>query len=1116
MFIAGGSFLPRPTAQAGELFRPVPSDAQVTRFTRFNIRYTLRDIVADGVEKVEFHITDDMGRSWSLYGEDADRTSPMTISVPGEGVYGFVCVATDRFGNREREPGPRTRPETVIVVDRTPPQARWVEPMQDILARSGQPVTFAWETSDPYLSQGPVRLQFAQNAKSNLDREANWQLLAENQPAAGSYNWTPNEDFSGRYNFRLIVEDRAGNLTIAYNPTTLIIDSSHPRITGVTPLKSNQLENDIWVAADDGPDGSGVKTISLYTSANQGILWELLKENGENGESLPVLRESGQAIRFTAPQPGDYPLWPVVFDKADNASPIPPQGVAGPYILVIDNEPPTVSLSNSFLQGRPAILANETRILEWTSYDPHPKNGSGTVYLSLDNGASWQEIRSGLADTGSAVINFPFGATSEEAVLKIAVEDDFGNTGEGLSQVFKISPANTTITGVAAASGVPDSYFTPTDNSASYSGSGSSTFYEEPGTQPPLIPPPPQTSFPTPETYSSPSLEPTYPTPDYGASPDTGYYQPPIATDPYGAYPPLSQGTPYPSGPDLGFGGGGTTYQPPSATDPYSVYAPPLAGESSYPSYNSPTLNAGDSTAGTFPSAMLNSTQPATGQSLPIPPPPAAVERPDSPASTGITAWNPTPAGSSGALPTQAQAPAFPPPVAETAPLPPPSFADSGIPTPPAEGGLFATPDSDWGNFANAFGDSSMAPPPLPSETSGSQLTDSGGFAAPPITITSPVAPVTPAAPPALATTSPIFDTQPAEVSPIPSLDSGAFDNNLSPPPMAVPERLPTDPRQLSDHYAGEAKNYLDEARPDLAMEAANQAIQADPENPLALARLAQVFVQQEPPDFPRAATIAKQATELGRDWYSWWTCSDIFYRWSHARNRQVQSQLRGGQRPSPDILDERNQALSNAQIAIGNAAKLLQNRPESDREQVVMTQGEITYLQALIVPDPVRPGANAPQTAQDDYRRALESYKALVTPLLLEALPYFQSAMQIGGSPTYREAFHMGIINFRLGGLEKDTGNSQQSIRYYEEASRYLEEATTAALVPAEGPREAYYMLAYCLDQLSEPPGRNRARQREMTLRYWQRTAELYSPGSAYREYAEQRMAALRQELGL
>ncbi|MCD8243294.1 MAG: hypothetical protein LUD38_05750, partial [Parabacteroides sp.] len=104
---------------AGELFRPVPADAQVTRFTRFNIRYTLRDVVADGVERVEFYITEDMGRTWRLYGEDPDRVSPMTIQVPGEGVYGFVCVATDRFGNREREPGPRTRPESVIVVDRT-------------------------------------------------------------------------------------------------------------------------------------------------------------------------------------------------------------------------------------------------------------------------------------------------------------------------------------------------------------------------------------------------------------------------------------------------------------------------------------------------------------------------------------------------------------------------------------------------------------------------------------------------------------------------------------------------------------------------------------------------------------------------------------------------------------------------------------------------------------------------------------------------------------------------------------------------------------------------------------------------------------------------------------
>jgi hypothetical protein len=1108
-------------ARGGELFRPVPPDAQVTRFTRFNIRYTLRDIIADDVIRVEFFITRDMGNTWERYGEDPDRVSPMTVQLEGEGVYGFVCVATDRFGNREREPGPRTRPETVIIVDRTPPTAKWLSPLQDVLSK-GSPVEFRWEAGDRYLRTSPVRIQYAQNAQSNLDRNANWQDLEINLPPEGSISWFPPANASGRYNFRLVAEDRAGNLGIAYNPSTLIIDTIPPTVTGVQPLRSNQLRVNLSVSAEDDPGGSGVKEISLYSSDNGGADWTLLKERSDTGESVPSRRPPETPLPFEVERSGEFALWPVVFDNAENSSPLPAAGVAGPFILVVDNEPPSVTLSNSFLQGRNAILVNETRVIEWTSYDPHPREGATVVHLSLDNGRTWRQIDSGLSSSGSSVVNFQYGSESNEAMLKVAVEDDFGNVGEGLSQSFRLSSASTVITGVNQV------------------GPGT---YGGPNLPPPSIYDPNGAYSPTPT-----------PVPPYGSPPPTVY-------DPSGAYSPAPTPVPPYGSP------------PPSVYDPYQFPIDPPVGESTAGSFPSAMLgsSATASSSGVSPPAPARQQQQTQAPAWnPTPPqssfyPGTDSVGPTSPAVPPGYFEAPADTFASPAMP-RIESPVAPPPAiattqqptATTPVTPPPAVTDSGsivapisppppttpaAPLAPPPGGTTAPAapqaPSMTDFFSNFGGD--LQPPPLPSERPGAA--GSRGIGMPPapsvtppaISLTPPSgpAPTIPAAPPP---TPPVATPAiPTLGSPVESLrpDSGLtpplsnqpppippmtdeFSGSLSAPPAPSGSALPTDPRQLSNHYADEAGDYLEEGRVDLALEAATNALNTDNANPLAYSRLAQAYVQQDPPNFARAATLAKEATDLGMDWYSWWTCADVFYRWSHARNRMVQTQLRGGQRPSADLLDERNQALNNAQIAVGNAGKLVRPEIEADMEQVALTQGEITYLRALSIPEPIRPPADAPPSTQSEYRSSFSVYKNSVTPILLEALPHFQTAMRLGGAPSYREAFHIGIINFRLGGLEKDAGNAAQSANYYETAARFLEEATTAVKVPAEGPREAYYMLAYSHDQLAEHPGGDSARQRELALRYWRRTADFYAPGSAYRDFAERRIAQLQQELGL
>lgn len=1315
-------------ARAGEAppERTVPENAQVTRFTRFNIRYRLRDIVAQGVQKVDFYITKDLGKTWEYYGEDPDKASPMTVEVPGEGVYGFVCVVTDRNGNREREPRAGARPETVIVVDRTPPTAKWISPTQDILGR-GSHVDLEWEAADDYFTKTPVKIQYASDAQNNHDKNAKWQVIQENLPAKGALRWSPPDSL--KYHFRLVAEDRAGNAAVAYCPASIKVDNTAPAITAVKPLKTNKLDNNIAVEAKDEDGGSGVKEFSLYTSDNGSATWNLVKETGVGGESVPVRRRPGDAIAWKAPKSGEYPLWPVVFDEAGNATPLPSVGVAGPYIMVVDTEPPSVSLSNSFLMNGSSILSNQSRMVEWTSYDPHPKEGTTRILLSVDNGKNYQELASRLAANGFQTVNFPFGVHGRECKIKITVEDDFGNVGEAVSETFRLSGAQTTVDSVTPRPQRPG-----TDAAEDIFGSG--------GDAQPGLPTPPSSGGwfdlgggDTGTTPSAPSgstgfgfgdlpalpglsggadSRPTLPSLPSGGLPGAGSFQP---------LPSLPGGDSYGgSGQDI-YGGGSDSYQSepqaggaavdwrtvsaagplPGAIigntlepDPDAPDAPasasglppglgglvpqgagrpgdlasaddewqpsPLGGRTTASAIDEPpSYLSGDrmpwesdsSIASTstdrYPPLFTGSsepTAPAGGGFVPTPPgggmmpsPPGGL-RPSEPAPDVASApWRqesqlpPLTQSTGGDAPWEQDLvqPSQPDYSADWAsgglPTAPGDFAASSIPQATFDSeddwsdssdlasasddyasgdDSFADDMSDWSSSPGASGsatDSFMPPaptgslrppsstptPPVATEpeapqTAGSGLPlpplgggelpglsddlASGDFPALPgldqlseggfddfmagIPSSGTEASELPAltAPPewSQATETPSLDDDFAdsgddagesesgrgapwlsrtttEMPPetpqgpppeMPGLEQAPTSGVFQPPPLQTSSgQRPVNKRQESEHFIRESKAFREEGRPDLAMSSATKAVEADPTNANAYMELSQVNARMAPPDHVRAANLAKEATNLRADWETWWNCADIFYIWAHACNREVQSMSRSGQTPPVNLVDERNSTLSNALIAVNNAASVL---PQGDREaakKIGITQGMVTYLRALTVPEPPHPGV-ASGPAMDEYRRQQNQYKSAVSPLLLEAVPYFKNVLDMGGAPGYQETFQLGIIYFRLAGLERDTGNPELALTNYQDAVRYLEQATTASDTPKEGPREAYYMLALSHDQLAEQPGSNRARQKELALRYWRQTADFYDAGSAYRTYAEQRIEAIGREMGM
>ena len=69
-----------------------PPDTPVIPWLRFSIQYAVRILGNDGPSSIFFYVTTDGGLTWRLLGEDPDKKSPMLVTVPSEGTYGFATV----------------------------------------------------------------------------------------------------------------------------------------------------------------------------------------------------------------------------------------------------------------------------------------------------------------------------------------------------------------------------------------------------------------------------------------------------------------------------------------------------------------------------------------------------------------------------------------------------------------------------------------------------------------------------------------------------------------------------------------------------------------------------------------------------------------------------------------------------------------------------------------------------------------------------------------------------------------------------------------------------------------------------------------------------------------
>lgn len=203
-----------PYAGAGRRVRMVNS-------RQFNIAYKLQDVGPSGVSSVEMYITRDDGSTWQKYGDDPDRTSPFSVIVPDEGLYGLNLVVRSGVGLAADPPQAGDKPAMVIQVDQTAPLIELL-PIEQGQGATANNLLIRWRTREEHPAEKPVFLYYS------LSRQGPWQPIALGMDDAGQFAWSVGPGVPSKFFLRLEIRDAAGNLARVETPEPLMVDLSRP------------------------------------------------------------------------------------------------------------------------------------------------------------------------------------------------------------------------------------------------------------------------------------------------------------------------------------------------------------------------------------------------------------------------------------------------------------------------------------------------------------------------------------------------------------------------------------------------------------------------------------------------------------------------------------------------------------------------------------------------------------------------------------------------------------------------------------------------------------------------------------------------------------------------
>lgn len=203
-------------ASAGPQTGPLVVNTQT-----FDVEYELQAVGSWGVGKVELWGTQDEGATWQSFGIDTDNHSPLRVTVPQNGTYGFRIQVEGANSIGTRPPQSGDKPELVVMVDSEQPQAEIVavEPGD---GNAVQQLRIRWRVEDTNLEPRPIGLSYSSYA------EGPWSTIAAGLENTGAYVWQIERHIPGRFFLRLEARDTAGNVAAYETPQPIELNQPQP------------------------------------------------------------------------------------------------------------------------------------------------------------------------------------------------------------------------------------------------------------------------------------------------------------------------------------------------------------------------------------------------------------------------------------------------------------------------------------------------------------------------------------------------------------------------------------------------------------------------------------------------------------------------------------------------------------------------------------------------------------------------------------------------------------------------------------------------------------------------------------------------------------------------
>ncbi len=355
--------------------------------SRIRIDYSVKEKGGAGLQKVELWYTEDNGKTWMKYGEDADRVSTAVFDAKTDGTYGFRTLTVDKAGNREATPKTGDKPDTVVVVDRKKPGLVLFRPVKDKVYMGGDTLAVGWKVQD----ENPAKSGFVLEFSAGKDRA--WKTITDKLEPASPYSWTiPKVTVSGA-RLRLTAVDRAGNTAQAVSDA-FHVDSSAPVAVITGPRRTRLFRYDVTFKAVDRGD-AGIASVALWVTRNNGKKWF----------KYATVKGSDNSFRFEAKESGRYGFAAVAADHAGNAEPDPESGTRPEFVTLMDAEKPVVKLL-SFDKGG-AFAGRKTYSITWKAEDDNMKEKPIRLEYSSDNGKIWNIIDDRIPNNGTYKWSIP-------------------------------------------------------------------------------------------------------------------------------------------------------------------------------------------------------------------------------------------------------------------------------------------------------------------------------------------------------------------------------------------------------------------------------------------------------------------------------------------------------------------------------------------------------------------------------------------------------------------------------------------------------------------------------------------------------------------------------------